>query len=399
MPVIFINNSRSLNGHGIAHYEQNPGIGGTEYVTLKILYELAKRNSNIDFKLLSKQKLSTDHGLPNVSIIKDLENVDKATIICPMSQLNFFKDHNKEKFNLLIWSHHPHDEHVPKHYASWKLISLGEYQFLSNKKLNNKHFLIPNPFPKPQVKSKLTRIDESIPKNFVYIGAIGPAKGLHKVIESWAQFSSTFPDAELNIIGGDLYQEGNSEPGTTIPVGGLYGKKLRSVMDKLPTAQQKKIIFHGILDATAVRKILINSDVALLNPTGKSEAAPASPLECFSYGIPVVAGGDFGAFDVMAKFPELDLITKSLPQVSATLSNPQTFSSLKERAYKISQQNYEHNGHIYQQWIDLINSKLVITDITGFDSLMARKILKRELIYRRLKYPLRKIKNFLQSIL
>ena len=52
--------------------------------------------------------------------------------------------------------------------------------------------------------------------------------------------------------------------------------------------------------------ILKHSDVALLNPSGKSEAAPASPLECYCYGIPVIAGGDYGAFDNMKYFPELD---------------------------------------------------------------------------------------------
>ena len=66
-----------------------------------------------------------------------------------------------------------------------------------------------------------------------------------------------------------------------------------------PTAQ---LPFRGYSTNTTLFLSLslstfLNSDVALLNPTGKSEAAPACPLECYCYGIPVVAGGDFGAYD------------------------------------------------------------------------------------------------------
>ena len=40
MDIIFINNSKSLGKVEIKEYSSNPGIGGTEYVTLKIIFAL-----------------------------------------------------------------------------------------------------------------------------------------------------------------------------------------------------------------------------------------------------------------------------------------------------------------------------------------------------------------------
>ena len=72
-------------------------------------------------------------------------------------------------------------------------------------------------------------------------------------------------------------------------------------------SDRDSVNFLGLISESEKDKVLKESDIALLNPTGKSEAAPASPLECYCYGIPVIAGGDFGAFDNMKDFSELDL--------------------------------------------------------------------------------------------
>ena len=50
-----MNNSSTIGEVGIDLYNENPGIGGTEYVTIKLITKLAHLNKPIQ-KIISDQK-------------------------------------------------------------------------------------------------------------------------------------------------------------------------------------------------------------------------------------------------------------------------------------------------------------------------------------------------------
>ena len=105
MDIIFINNSQSLKKVEIKEYFSNPGIGGTEYVTLKVLFALSKLQKNNNFYIASEQNLISK----KIKIISKKIIKSNSIIICPISQLDYLNKINYKNSRVIYWSHHPHD--------------------------------------------------------------------------------------------------------------------------------------------------------------------------------------------------------------------------------------------------------------------------------------------------
>ena len=385
MDIIFINNSKSLGKVEIKEYSSNPGIGGTEYVTLKIIFELSRLQKNNKFFIASEQNLISK----KIKIISEKIIKSNSIIVCPISQIDYLNKINYKNSRVIYWSHHPHDN--IKNYKNFigEFISLGEYQYVSNKKLGIKNYLIKNPFPKPIPRKDLKRLTRKNPQNFVYIGAIGPAKGLHLILDYWPKIRNKFKNSKLNIIGGDLYRELKKESNKKLFTKS-YERIIKNKLNKMSIEDKKSINFLGLLSSEQKDKILKDSDIALLNPTGKSEAAPASPLECYCYGIPVIAGGDFGAYDNMQFFPELDIKKNNINNIINTILNDNRYSLIKKRTYNLAKKNFKLNKKIYSDWEKLFSSKLKINKVK-LSRYLTWKIKFRDFYYRKVKYQLKKI--------
>ena len=384
MNIVFVNNSQSLNGIGIKEYNSNPGIGGTEYVTLKLIFELNNYSKTLKVGIASEQKI-----ISNEYKIFSKENfIENSIVICPVSQINYLKELKFKICRVIFWSHHPHD-YISNFNNVREMISLGEYQHCSNQKNGFINYLIKNPSPKPIKIEHLPRIETNVPENFVYIGAIGPAKGLHLVLSYWPKIRKSFPKSKLNIIGGNLYREKNHNSKRSLFFKKAYKEVIEGILNRMSAEDKQSIKFLGLLTSKEKDLVLKHSDVALLNPTGKSEAAPASPLECYCYGIPVVAGGDFGAFDNMKYFPELDLKKDNINKIINTLSNKKKFLELRKRSYRYSKQNFETNSFIYRDWEKLFMEEMKAPKIK-LPFYLNIKLHLRDIYYRNLKYKIKK---------
>lgn len=228
------------------------------------------------------------------------------------------------------------------------------------------------------------------PKNFVYMGAMGPAKGLHLVLRMWPEIRIRFKNSILNIIGGDLYQERVLGSYKGLPISGSYAKKLYNELSKMNKADRDSINFLGLLSSERMDEVLRESDVALLNPTGKSEAAPASPLECYAYGIPVVAGGDFGAFDNMKYFPQLDLVKNNIDDIINCLDDKKTYRELRIEALELSKKLYSENQEHLKDWVNLFNNRLPIST-PNLPKYIHRRIWARSIFDLIIKRPIKRI--------
>ncbi len=389
MDIVFLNNSKSLRGLSIKNYSSNPGIGGTEYVTLKIIYELNKLSEKLKIRFATEQKVISKE----IKIITRKEKIENSILVLPISQINYLNTLNIKNCRIILWSHHPHDSinHLKHKYK--EVISLGEYQYASNKNISNKSFIIQNPYPKPIPKKELLRANFSTPKNFVFLGAIGPAKGLHLVLENWPKIRRKFKNSNLRVIGGNLYREKEKSGINLLNFSISYEKVIERKLNKMSIEDKDSISFLGLISESEKDKVLKDSDIALLNPTGKSEAAPASPLECYCYGIPVIAGGDFGAFDNMKKFPELDLKINKLDTIIDFLIDEKNYKLIKKRTYEFALESYKKNNSIYSAWIKLFNNNLEKPNIK-LPSVIYKKIKFREIYYRFIKYPFKKLRRF-----
>jgi len=383
MKIGFFNNSESLNLIDFSNYADNPGIGGTEYVTMRILYDLAAYYHNDEFYFLTERNITNRTMLPNLQIVNP-RSASLDVCVIANSQFNEFKNILCSSKRNIIWSHHPHDELDE---SIREAVFLGDYHLESNKSHNCKKYIIKNPAPRSKLKINTQNLS---PTKFVYLGAIGPAKGLHHILHSWSKIRKVIPTAELSVIGGDLYREGISNNKNRIPVSGRYGHKLNNIISKMKTADRDSVIFHGLVTAEQKHKILSSSHIGLLNPTGKSEAAPASPLECYSYGIPVIAGGDYGAFDNMRCFPELDLKKQKPEDIISYISDKTNFLDMSDRSYNYSQSIYEMNNSEMKKWFALFNQE-ISASTSNLPQYLRLKIRARDKFLRKIKYPLRKL--------
>ena len=390
MNIIFANNSKSLNNLQIKKYNSNPGIGGTEYVTIKLIYEIKEFYNNFEVFLATDQTLKSE----KIKLINSEYEISNSIIITPVNQFDYLEKLKYKNCRVILWSHHPHDEKSLVKQKIKELVSLGEYQYLSNRKISSINYIIKNLYPKPIEKKELKRFYKNNPKNFVYIGAIGPAKGLHLVLENWPKIRRKFKNCQLRIIGGNLYQQDNIVKNSFFIFSNSYENYLRRKIRKMDIEDRKSITFLGLLNSKEKDKILKESDIALLNPTGKSEAAPASPLECYCYGIPVIAGGDFGAFDNMKYFQELDLKLHSIDKINDFLEDSNNYKNIKNRAYKYAIENFKQNEFILDSWKKLFNDELNEPSIKLPIKILL-KIKFREIFYRKIKYPLKKLRSYL----
>jgi len=389
MNIAFINNSDSFKNASFKNFSSNPGIGGTEYVTFRIIYELALRNPTWNFFLITNHKIKNETNLNNVYIINDALDLFFNVCILPTGHIDFFLSLNLQYDRLYGWSHHPHDQATFKSLKFTGLISIGKYQYYSNYFRFGKHLIIENPYPSPKVFSWMEK--ETLIQNnnltFVYLGGVNPAKGLHKVLKAWGIIVAKIPNATFEVVGGDLYNEGHSISDDCLLVGGKYGRLLQKTFLGLPKTAQRQVIFHGKLDAKKVESTLAGADFALLNPTGKSEASPASPLECACFGVPAIAGGDFGMADVMKYFPDLDVLKSDYSALADRITDRGFQRRQSEKAIKNAIKNYAINDAVYDTWGALIKgdninfpqvriNKLIYISIRSFIFTYPRRFIK-----------------------
>ena len=396
MKVVFVNNSKSLNCQEIKDYSSNPGIGGTEYVTIKIISQLYKNHTNlVKVCLATNQYINKSKSLEKIEIIKGNVPIENSIIVCPISQRDYLETLIIKNCRIIYWSHHPHDYIYFVNKKDSELVSLGEYQYFSNSKLCNKHFIIKNPYPRPIPKNDLKIFDRSVPTKFVYLGALGPSKGLHLVLKEWPKIRTLITNAQLNIIGGNLYRIENNSFQNKIPISGSYAKTLEKIIENMDTKDRESVKFLGLLNSFEKDNILKDSDLAFLNPTGKSEAAPASPLECYCYGIPVIAGGDFGSYDNMKYFPELDLMKNNIEKIIEHIINKNNYRDIKNRTYNHAVNTFKMNTEIIYDWIKLFNNN-TNDDEPNIPKSLKIKIKYRNLYFRRIKHPIKNLISILK---
>jgi glycosyltransferase involved in cell wall biosynthesis len=391
MNIFFANNSRSLSNLKVEEVSSNPGIGGTEFILIKLVIKLSIIDKLNKYYILSDKKIFINNQImnSNVHLAKSdfIFNINNDIVVCPVSQLEFLEKIRNLPKRIIFWSHHPHDIFNPKNIKNFDVVSIGSYQYISNYLIHGKHFRIDNLSPSYKYNN------DKKENKFVYIGGFAKGKGLHLILKSWPKIVALLPDAELNIIGGDLYHELNlSTSLSDFPIRGKYASLLLKIVSKYPTELQGSIHFKGLLTSTEADKILSNSKIALLNPTGYTEAAPASPLDCFKFGIPVIAGGDYGMLDIMSEFPELDLKKYSITKIINNIKSEKKLTELINHSIKYSIIKESFNKSILSDWIFLFNNNLETYECPKISLYLKIKIFYRSKLTRPLIYLFKKIR-------
>ena len=161
----------------------NPGMGGTEFVTIRLYMELFDKFTDHDSRqiyLVTDNSIKFEEKKYNKYLCSDkqfqINNTYDDWFIVPS---RFAHDYDKIKSQRVIWSHNPHEYLKCKIRKNDKIVCLGTYHTFSNELLNklgrNSVHTINN-YPCFTL-SKNWKINTK--SNYaVFMGSISPAKGL-----------------------------------------------------------------------------------------------------------------------------------------------------------------------------------------------------------------------------
>jgi len=357
----------AVNGKCFTADGINPGCGGTQFVTIMLALHLARCRRDYEVHLLHDQPISIREQPDNLkqslfpslneAINSNLLGAERTVLICTAANLLGILGQvsTPPKCRIIPWIHHPfyYDARLTKLHAP-AYVSVGTYQYYSNEPLYKPHWHISNLFfmpPMEPISATLPRRGE--PLHLLYLGALIPGKGFLHIAKQWTHIKSCFPSAILHVIG-STQTYGKQAINGAIPTTKEYAQE---ILNHLPIEDidNKKVIFYGNLGIEKFN-VIRNCHAALLNPTGATEAFPASPLECMSIGLPVIASDDYGMSDIMRYFPELSLqspsqLTNKLKQL---FTNPLFYKEMSERSLIIAKFFFEQSTQSLIRWQELI---------------------------------------------
>lgn len=377
--------SNSVQAQRFSILKGNPGVGGTEFTSIILALTLASAKLNWQIVLVHSQHIILDDCplaiqqeiFSDVSaFLHALKSRPSAIVLAPAlilikANIGLIKQVENK---ILCWSHHPFDveaQILNSKIAFRGIVCVGTYQFHSNTNLRSTIYHIQNLFYLPELlKNETFRTLNRQRLNILFLGALTLGKGFSEIAKSWKALKQRFPGVRLHVIGSSATYGWQPES-ELIPTSKKYASKILKFIPK-EDIDQGEVIFYGNL---GIEKwdIMSQCDVALLNPIGKTEAFPASVLECMGCGIPVIASDDYGMSDSMRFFPELVIKGHQniVDRVEWLISDPSRHKEIKQRSLDIAQQFSSQSDQIVTRWCDLLEeiSEDVSRDISGISDI------------------------------
>jgi glycosyltransferase involved in cell wall biosynthesis len=370
MRIAFLIFAANLAEHQFRLGDTNPGVGGTQFTTIQLALRLAHEQpswcislvnsthipivdapGNLTVEIYSSSadffaRCSPEHFSAVVATVQSTRHVETA-------KLRAFKE------RLIAWSRHPYDDRLrllDQSVGFAAAISVGRYQYYSNGHLRSPSGFIQNIFqPRRISTTPIACPNSGDTLNLVHLGALVAGKGFDKIAQAWAPISRKWPKARLHVIGsGALYRDRALHP--NIPVTPQFAEQILRWIP-LEDILAGRVIFHGKMGAEKF-DVLSQAHIALQNPTGGTEAFPASTLECMSIGLPVIASSDFGMWDSMRFFPELQIRRplEIVDRVEWLLADASRFDQISQRSLAVAKVCADETESIVDQWVALFDA-------------------------------------------
>jgi len=277
----------------------NPGIGGTFYAMISLIYYLHKNEySNFNFYTYAE---SIENLPPTINAnmtnsldaLKSMIINDKIDILV-INRINeldaneaFFRVLNNLVLKVIIWAHCFIPYKYFKYYESNLMVSrivcVGKEQLglmLDHGVYNKSTYIYNGISPEIIEKEGKNSIQFAQRNNEVtYIGSLIPDKGFHLLARAWKKVLKEIPDAKLNVIGSGLLYDKSFHLGRFKIAEKYYEKTfikhlLNSVGEELlPSVRLLGIIGSDKMD------ILRKTKVGVPNPSGISETFGYTTIE------------------------------------------------------------------------------------------------------------------------
>ncbi len=348
-----------INLHGAYSFEGdnpvNPGIGGTEFQTIRLATILGQAGYTVDLICNGREVSSTAFSCVSMS---DATNRFYDLLITTVAELDNRTPEVLMSEKILVISHHPHDityKRKTQLNGCDLLVSVGQYQYWSNGKSPITHIWIPG-FSLPPL-DKRAGLPES-PLVVGHVSSLHPSKGFLVLAKAWKRVKRLVPDARLEVAGGiNLYGKSREDIDEVIPASINYAKKIRKAFGgNVPP----EVSFLGVQKGEELAKTIAKWGVAVLNPLGTGEADPGVVNDCWRQGVPVISTMRYGMGDYMLSFPEL--VANNPRQVARRITeisnNHEKLSTLSSRALSNSRLLLERSHQSRLAWLGVVSNVL-----------------------------------------
>lgn len=354
----------------IALGQPNPGIGGTEFTSLQLALRLAAAKiSQTTVWLVEDSNQESISRMKSVNIVRipsfsEFHPKSDEVVLAPAWNLLRVPKQNLARHRIVLWSRHPHDGYIrpaTEIHSVATIVSVGDYAFWSNNWVRIPHVRIRNPVSPRFVSDKDRKADKQGP-TVGHISSLHPSKGFHYIAKAWNEITREVPKIRLEVIGGiSMYGDADLHP--LLPVERRYGDK---ILKYFGGSVPDNVTFQGVSQNVDAKTA--SWAAAILNPTGLTEADPASLKDCLRLGIPAVGGFDYGMVDYLRCIPEVQLKSVSnLPRVVKNLlCRERIYDSAHSKSQKLASQILKIDATIEEAWKAVID---YVSEPTGTKNL------------------------------
>lgn len=361
MQVCFFWNDRLYEGVDVSAPEQgNPGIGGTDYLMVSLPYELHKMGvcESILVHFNSSNRVpafipSTTIGVDvDLSRAMQLQGWSPDLFVARASDARKLAEITPPGTKIIAWAHN----HLRRRDLEWlsqcdkisAVVHVGEEQMLLAQLSScyEKSRFIHNGFYSSGLRDSM----RAGQPRAVYLGALIPEKGFHRLAKLWPKILRLSPNAWLDVIGGaDVY--GGSRPLGSLGVADPSYEDL--LLNNLGTLNPESVHvkFHGRLGA-AKDELLSRAWVGLPNPTGFTETFCLSAVEMADAGCAIVAPRRWGFLDTVIH-AETGILCRSddeyVHAVSSLLNNLSMTSELGLNGHRNANHKFSYTK-ICAEW-------------------------------------------------
>lgn len=343
----------------------NPGIGGTQYCFIILMYYLEVYPRNFDIYLFTHSNSKFPKGVKTI-IVKDIfhaielsnkNNID-IFIFRPDSKINVYEKLNTNKLKTISWAHNFYVSDTANHIAKCEYIKRNvfvgrqQYDRYIDHSIIKKSTYIFN-----MVKSNKNFIrNENNGQIVTYVGSIVSTKGFHILAKQWKKIINKVPNAKLYVIGtGQVYSR-NAKLGKYNIADELYEKQFMKYLTDEDGKIIKSVSFLGILGQEKVN-VYKETCVGVVNPTGNSETFGISAVEMESCGIPIVTINKNGFPDTVKNGITGILVNKKkdlAPNIIRLLKGYSCNQYLGKNAVEFVSQEFSPE-RIVKQWIQVFD--------------------------------------------
>lgn len=293
MRLAFFYSNEGLAGFDYSKPDEfNPGIGGTHYQMILLIFYLSQRGYDISVYCYEDSTFPANVTKNTVKSYAELmhkvkDNAD-FLIMRAESDSKYWECINKCPVKIIFWGHNFYLSSMADFVARTNSIVANvfvgkqQYDRYIDHPIISKSTVIFN-MQKDYIVSQKTHREKIV----VYMGALIPSKGFLELAKLWKRILKKIPDAKLKVIGtGQVYSR-HEKMGSLGIASESYERKFLKYLTDDTGAILESVEFMGLLGKEKFQ-VFEHAMVGVINPTARTEIFSVSIMEMATAMLPVV---------------------------------------------------------------------------------------------------------------